>query len=66
MYDFQVKGMTCGHCVKAVTSALKEVDAAADVSVDLENGRVQVSSAAPSEKFSAAITEAGYEVLAAR
>lgn len=66
MYDFQVKGMTCGHCVKAVTSALREVDEKADVRVDLAQGRVQVDSAAPSEKLSAAITEAGYEVLAAR
>lgn len=66
MYDFQVKGMTCGHCVKSVTRALKEVDEKADVRVDLAQGRVQVDSAAPAGKLSAAITEAGYEVLAAR
>ncbi len=65
MYDFQVKGMTCGHCVKAVTNAVKEVDAKAEVNIDLEKGRVQVNSALPSDKLSAAITEAGYEVLAA-
>ena len=66
MYNYQVKGMTCGHCVKAVTNALKEVDAKAEVSIDLEKGRVQVSSAAPTEKLSAAIVDAGYEVLEAR
>ncbi len=65
MYSYQVKGMTCGHCVKAVTNALKEVDAEAEVNIDLEKGRVQVSSTAPAEKLSAAITDAGYEVLAA-
>lgn len=66
MYDYQVKGMTCGHCVKAVTNAVKEVDASAEVKIDLETGRVQVNSALASDKLSAAITEAGYEVVAAR
>jgi copper chaperone len=28
---FQVKGMTCGHCVRAVTEAVKSVDQQADV-----------------------------------
>lgn len=66
MYDYQVKGMTCGHCVKAVTNAVKEVDASAEVKIDLETGQVQVNSALASDKLSAAITEAGYEVVAAR
>lgn len=65
MYSYQVKGMTCGHCVKAVTGAITEADAAAKVSVDLEKGRVDVDSSAPSETLAAAITEAGYEVVAA-
>ena len=65
MYDYQVKGMTCGHCVKAVTNAVQEVDASAEVKIDLETGRVQVNSALASDKLSAAITEAGYEVVAA-
>ena len=64
MYDYQVKGMTCGHCVKAVTNAVKEVDASAEVKIDLETGQVQVNSALASDKLSAAITEAGYEVVA--
>jgi copper chaperone len=66
MYDYQVKGMTCGHCVKAVTNAVKEVDASAEVKIDLEAGRVQVNSTLASDRLSAAITEAGYEVVAAR
>ncbi|MCL4746960.1 MAG: heavy-metal-associated domain-containing protein [Burkholderiaceae bacterium] len=64
MYSYQVKGMTCGHCVKAVTGAIKEADANAQVRIDLEKGSVEVDSTAASEKLSAAITEAGYEVLA--
>ena len=32
---FPVTGMTCGHCVHAVSSELKQIPAVTDVSVDL-------------------------------
>ena len=35
MQSFKVTGMTCAHCVRAVTDAVRGVDAAADVKVDL-------------------------------
>ncbi len=31
MQNFKVSGMTCGHCVRAVTEAVKDVDPAASV-----------------------------------
>lgn len=64
MLTLEVKGMTCGHCANAVTRALKEVDPKAEVKVDLEAGRVQVETSASAEAIAAAVTEAGYEVLA--
>ena len=44
MQVFNVQGMTCGHCVKAVTRAVQEQDAAAKVEVDLAARQVRVQS----------------------
>ena len=65
MLTLQVKGMTCNHCVKAVTQAVMEVDPGARVKVDLPSGRVEVETSAGDPAVSAAVTEAGYEVLSA-
>ncbi|HEX9970317.1 MAG TPA: copper ion binding protein [Acidimicrobiales bacterium] len=61
---YQVKGMTCGHCVSAVTEELRKIDGVSDVEVDLASGNVVVSSQAPlaDEAVRAAVDEAGYEV----
>ena len=63
---FGVTGMTCGHCVGAVTSELDAVDGVRSVAVDLVAGGtsvVTVTSAAPLDDaaVSAAVDEAGYE-----
>ena len=62
MFDFQVNGMTCGGCARAVTNAVKSVDSAAEVQVDLAAKRVTVESSADAAKVRSAIEEAGYEV----
>ena len=64
MLELNVGGMTCNHCVMAVTRAVKELDPAAEVKVELASGRVQVQTTAAAAGVAAAITEAGYEVLA--
>ena len=61
---FSVTGMTCGHCVSAVTSELKEIHGVTDVSVDLVAGgtsSVTVDSAQPVDEsaVAAALDEAG-------
>ena len=61
---FQVQGMTCGHCERAVTQALQQVDPAATVQIDRASGQVQVQSATPREQLAAAIAEEGYTVAA--
>lgn len=61
-YQFQVAGMSCGHCVRAVEEAVQGVDAQAQVKVELARGQVQVESTQPREALAAAITEAGYTV----
>lgn len=60
---YQVSGMSCQHCVNAVTTEVGGVPGVSDVKVDLEAGRVTVTG----EQFddaaiAAAVDEAGYEV----
>lgn len=60
MIELRVNGMTCGHCVNAVTRAVKEVDPEANVQVDLEAGRVRVDGRNSADALSRALTAAGY------
>lgn len=62
---YTVSGMTCGHCVNAVTSELSQLDGVTDVKVDLATGAVTVTSDAPLDDtaVAAAVDEAGYEVV---
>lgn len=59
---FQVSGMSCGHCVRAVTEAVHEVDPDAAVQVDLPQRAVLVRSEAGRARLGAAIAGAGYDV----
>jgi len=61
---FTVTGMTCGHCERAVTQALQQVDPQAQVVIDRAQNRVQVESSQPREALAQAITEEGYAVAA--
>ena len=61
---FTVTGMTCGHCEKAVTRALKAADPQADVTIDRAANQVDVQSEQPREVLAAAIVEEGYAVAA--
>ena len=60
MIQFQVGGMTCGHCAATITKAAKAVDASAQVQIDLAVHQVSVESAYSVAEISAAIIEAGY------
>ena len=61
---FTVTGMTCGHCVAAVTEEVTKLDNVTSVEIDLASGAVTVQSDGPvdSAAFAAAVDEAGYEV----
>ena len=61
MIAFEVKDMTCGHCVSTITKAVKATDKDAKVAVDLASHRVQVEpAAADAEELAEAIKAAGY------
>lgn len=59
---FEVQGMTCGHCERAVTNAIQGVDAQAQVKIDRAANRVEVETSASREAVAAAIAEEGYKV----
>ena len=59
---FNVQGMTCGHCERAVVQAIKTVDPQAEVSIDRPVGKVEVQSQVPREQLAQAIAEEGYAV----
>ncbi len=61
---FTVQGMTCGHCERAVTTAIKQIDPQAEVRIDRPQNRVEVNSEQPREKIAEAIREEGYAVAA--
>ena len=60
MLTFEVQDMTCGHCVSAITNAVKSMDAAARVEIDLARQRAQVEAKATASEVAQAIQEAGY------
>ena len=57
-----VQGMTCGHCERAVTEAVKSVDPKAVVKIDRASGKVEVESDSAREALAKAIVEEGYAV----
>jgi copper chaperone len=62
MQRFNVQGMTCAHCVRAITQALQSSDPAADVQVDLASGEVRVESTLTAEAIISLISAEGYAV----
>jgi copper ion binding protein len=62
---FHVVGMTCSHCVNAVTQEISKLEGVTRVEIDLASGSVTIESNQPVEPASvaAAVDEAGYEVV---
>jgi copper chaperone len=61
---FTVTGMTCGHCEKAVTRAVQQLDPQAEIRIDRSSGKVEVKSGQARELLAKAIAEEGYGVAA--
>jgi copper chaperone len=60
MQRFHLPDMSCGHCVAAISEALKAADPAARIDVDRDAKIASVDSTLPRERLAAALTEAGY------
>jgi copper chaperone CopZ len=65
---YLVSGMTCGHCVSAVTEEIGKLDGVTAVEVDLAPGgqsRLTVTSTAPLSHAAVreVVDEVGYEIV---
>ena len=58
--EFTIPAMSCGHCVRAITETLLQVDPQAQVTVDLPTKHVSVQTTQPPGAVAAALAEAGY------
>lgn len=64
--EYVVEGMTCEHCVHAVTEEVSEVAGVSGVTVDLSSGALTVTSVGDLAfaDIERAVDEAGYTVAA--
>lgn len=64
MTTVKIKGMSCNHCVMAVTKALMEIDGVKGVEVDLAKGEATFDEATPVDMdiVRAQIKKAGYDI----
>lgn len=61
-FELQTSGMSCQHCVKAVTQAVQQQDPSATVDIALPQGQARISTALPRDAVVKAIEEEGYVV----
>lgn len=63
---YRVQGMTCSHCVNAVTEEVSKIAGVTNVDVDLSTGYVDIESEVPVSDAAVreAVEEAGYELEA--
>lgn len=61
---YRVEGMTCAHCVAAVTEEVGRIPGAEHVEVDLDAGTLAISGEAiETDEVRAAVEEAGYSLV---
>jgi copper chaperone len=62
---FQVTGMTCGHCQRALTEEISRIPGIQGVAVDLATGSVTVTATQPVDRadVALAVDEAGYTLI---
>ena len=63
--QWKVSGMSCGHCVRAITQAIQALDPQAQIQVNLAQATVNIESSLTQAAIVAAIEEAGYAVQSA-
>lgn len=60
--ELNVEGMSCGHCVRAVTEAIQARDPAARVEVALDTGLVRADTTLDRATVAEAVAAEGYKV----
>lgn len=64
-YSFEIDGMSCGHCVKAIQNTLAELEGVQSHEVKIGHVTVQADDALTQEAIKNAIEEEGYTVTSA-
>jgi copper chaperone CopZ len=62
--EYQVVGMTCGHCEQAVAGEISKIPGVTGATADASTGIVTVEATEPPDRadVAAAVDEAGYEL----
>lgn len=58
--EFTIPAMSCGHCAGAITKAVKALDPAAQVHMDLASKKVVVQTSQDRQAVAAVLAQAGY------
>ena len=63
--EYQVTGMSCGHCEGAVRAEVSEIDGVTGIEVSAQTGRLAVTSKQPVDDAAVidAVDEAGYAAV---
>jgi copper chaperone CopZ len=63
--EYQVTGMTCGHCEASVRGEVAKIDGVQAIVVDAKSGSLVIDSESPvaDADVLAAVDEAGYEAV---
>lgn len=60
MITFELKDMSCGHCVGVINKTIADIDKQAKVNVDLPTHKITIESTFDEDEFAEALTAAGY------
>ncbi len=58
--EFTLPDMTCGHCVRTVTSTVQQLDPKAQLQIDLPTHKVVIESTQTAQALAAALAQEGY------
>ena len=63
--EYQVTGMTCGHCEMSVREEVGQIGGVADIQVSASTGKLLVTASEPIDDAAvlAAVDEAGYSAV---
>jgi copper chaperone len=60
LVELTVEGMTCGHCVRAVTEAIQALDPTAKVDIALPSGALRAETRLSAAEVAEAVVREGY------
>ena len=61
--EYQVTGMTCGHCELSIREEVSEISGVEDIQVSAQTGKLVVTGAVDEAAVLAAVEEAGYSAV---